>query len=135
MDTTIVKSLYRFRNESGRLLYLELDTGPVELEAGADVDIPAGYALPTPGAGQNTRESVVSRLWPGLVPAEPLPTWTDHQGRKHPVLYRTPTPQRGKGQRPAVQRIAAPSAKQLAAEVVAKEGAKVREAAKKANGE
>jgi hypothetical protein len=120
------KSLYRFRNDSGRLMRLDLDAGPVELEPGADIDIPAGYALPTPGAGNMVRASVVSNLWPGLNPVEPLPTYTDYEGRVQPVLYRTPTPQRGKNQRPAVQRIAAPSARQMAAEVAAKEAVKGR---------
>jgi hypothetical protein len=129
-----VKAYYRFRNNSGRLLRLELDQGPVELEPGADIDLPAGYALPTPGAGQMIRASVVETTWPGLAPVDPLPSYTDSEGRKRPVLFRTPTPQKGKTTRPAVQRIAAaaPTARELAAEQAKAEGAKVRQAAAKA---
>jgi hypothetical protein len=135
-----VKTHYRFKNVSGRVLALDLDYGRVELEPGADFDIPAGYALPTPGASpQMHRPSVVEMLCGGgLKPVEPLPTVVVN-GKEQPLLYRAPAPSDSKNR--SVQRVPAQSvthvksAAQLAAEEAQSQAAKVRTKAQQARAE
>jgi hypothetical protein len=131
-----VKTHYRFKNMAGHVIALDLDYGRVELEPGADFDIPAAYALPTPGASpQNHRPSVIEMLCGDfLKPIEPLPTQVVN-GKKVPVLYRPPAPADSKGNR-SVQRVPAqsttrvPSAAQLAAEEADRQVKAVRAKAK-----